>query len=486
MEKKRGTMRYLWKNPGEAAGREKIVMFNYLPEYGWYVASSSYVEEIYEPLNTVLRVLFVVLFMLFIMAALLTVLISTSITRPLEFLMERLETGAKGNYSIRMNYNEPDELGKLSKYFNEFMNRLENYHEQINAEIKKHLETQEALKESELKFKALFNQSFQLAAILTPDGRIEAVNETALRFAGCNAKDVTGLYFWETSWWRHDLSLQEDIKDAVKKVAAGLFVRFETTNILAGNEIRNIDFSMKPVLDTDGKIAFLIPEGRDITELKKTESDKRKLEIKLNQAQKMEAIGTLAGGIAHNFNNILMGIQGRVSLIKMDKTKTCRDMKHLTGIENSVQSAVALTRQLLTFARGGKYEVRLTDLNSLISNENAMFKETRKEIIIHESFADDLWAVNVDQGQMQQVLLNLYVNAWQAMPEGGNIYVKTENLSIANNEFGIMDGRSFIAIPKGTYVKIAVTDTGIGMDKDTCRKIFDPFLPLKSLDTAPA
>lgn len=479
MEEKTGALRYYWQNPGESEPREKMVIFNYLPEYGWFVASSSYVDEIYESLETVFTILSVMFFVIFLLAAILTVVISTSITRPLEFFMRRLEAGAKGNYSIRMDYNEPNELGQLSRYFDDFMDRLDTYHGQIKNEIEKNLRTQKALKESELKFRALFNQSFQLAAILTPEGRLDAVNETALGFSGCRNEDVLGLYFWETPWWRHDLSIQEELKKAIERAAAGVFIRKEVTHISGTNEIRNIDFSIKPVFNEEGEIAFLIPEGWDITELKRTESYKRNLEIKLHQANKMEAIGTLAGGIAHNFNNILMGIQGRVSLIKMDLMASRRVMKHLTGIESSVQSAVSLTRQLLAFARGGKYEVALTDLNKLIYNENRMFGETRKEICIHEYFQEELWAVKVDQGQMQQVLLNLYINAWQAMQRGGDLYVKTENVVRSSGDVNPMKGMGDMDIPDGLYVKITVRDTGTGMNDAICSKVFDPFFTTK-------
>ncbi len=216
----------------------------------------------------------------------------------------------------------------------------------------------------------------------------------------------------------------------------------------------------------------------DITDQRKVEADNKSLEDKLRQAKKMESIGTLAGGIAHNFNNILMGIQGSVSLMLMNKDPSHPDRDLLRGIEECVTSATELTRDLLGFARGGKYQVKPTDLNALIKNWNWMFGHTKKEIKIHEKFEKNLSTVEVDQGQIKQVLLNLDVNAWQAMPGGGNIYVHTENVTIDQEyvaPFEIMLGR---------YVKISVTDTGIGMDEEIRGKIFEPFYSTKEMTTS--
>ena len=207
---------------------------------------------------------------------------------------------------------------------------------------------------------------------------------------------------------------------------------------------------------------------RDITAQKK-------LEAQLQQAQRMEAIGTLAGGIAHDFNNLLMAIQGRTSLILMNKDSSYPDFEHLRGIEGHVESATNLTRQLLGFARGGKYEVKPTDLNELIKKESSMFGRTKKEITIHGTYAENPWFVEVDRVQIQQVLLNLFVNAWQAMPGGGDLYLQTENVTIDKSYV-----KSF-SIEPGRYVKISVTDTGIGMDKATREKIFDPFFTTKEM-----
>ena len=208
---------------------------------------------------------------------------------------------------------------------------------------------------------------------------------------------------------------------------------------------------------------------RDITDRKRAEEENKRLQEKLTQVQKMESIGTLAGGIAHNFNNILMGIQGRASLMMTDKDPSHPDCEHLRGIEQYVKSAVELTRDLLGFARGGKYEVKPTDLNALIKHENRVFGRTRKEISVHGKYDPNLWPVDVDRGQIQQALLNLYVNAWQAMPEGGDLRVRTENVILEAS-----DVRPFAVAPGG-YVKISVTDTGMGMDAATLEKIFDPF-----------
>jgi CheY-like chemotaxis protein len=189
----------------------------------------------------------------------------------------------------------------------------------------------------------------------------------------------------------------------------------------------------------------------------------------------MEAIGTLAGGIAHDFNNLLMGIQGNASLSLMDVKPHDAAFKNLKNIETYVRSGVDLTKQLLGFARGGKYETLPTDLNEIIREENRMFGRAKKEITIYEDYEEKLWTVEVDRGQIQQVLLNLYVNAWQAMPGGGRITVRTRNRQLEEEP-----ARSFEARP-GKYVVLTVTDTGIGMDAATRQKIFNPFFTTKEM-----
>ena len=204
-------------------------------------------------------------------------------------------------------------------------------------------------------------------------------------------------------------------------------------------------------------------------------TEQKKMEAQLQQSQKMEAVGTLAGGIAHDFNNLLMAIQGRASIMLMNKASSHPDFRHLKGIEDNIESAADLTRQLLGFARGGKYEVKPTDLNELVKKENRMFGRTKKQISIRGKYEKDLWSVEVDQGQIAQVLLNLYVNAWQAMPAGGDLYLGTENVT-----FDEIDVEPF-SIEPGEYVKISVTDTGVGMDKATREKIFEPFFTTKEM-----
>ena len=221
---------------------------------------------------------------------------------------------------------------------------------------------------------------------------------------------------------------------------------------------------------TKNKEGFIILEGlmEDVTAVKD-------MKAQLQQAQKMEAIGTLAGGIAHDFNNLLMGIQGRTSIMLMGKDSSHPDLEHLRGIENYIGNAVTLTRQLLGFARGGKYEVKPTDLNELVQKETRMFGRTKKEIAIHERYEKNLWSVEIDRGQIQQVLLNLHVNAWQAMPGGGDLYLETENVTLDENYI-----KPFSVEP-GRYVKLSITDTGVGMDKATQERIFDPFFTTKEM-----
>ena len=202
-------------------------------------------------------------------------------------------------------------------------------------------------------------------------------------------------------------------------------------------------------------------------------SEKKTLENQLTRAQKMEAIGTLAGGIAHDFNNLLMGILGNISLILLTFDQTHPIYDRLKSMEGYVQRGSDLTKQLLGFARGGKYEVKPTDLGEFIRESSELFGRTKKEIRIHNKAQECLWTVEVDRGQMEQVLLNLYVNAWHAMPSGGDLFLSAENVELSNIDVSPYD------INPGKFVKVTVTDTGIGMDEVTKTKIFEPFFTTK-------
>ncbi|MCP3890018.1 MAG: response regulator, partial [Desulfobulbaceae bacterium] len=197
------------------------------------------------------------------------------------------------------------------------------------------------------------------------------------------------------------------------------------------------------------------------------------MEQQLQQTQKFEAIGTLAGGIAHDFNNLLMGIQGRTSLMSVDLEPSHSHSEHITAIEDYIRSATDLTRQLLGFARGGKYEVKPTNINDLVHNCAKMFSRTKKETRLHAKFPDPPPVVAVERSQIEQVLLNLYINAWQAMPGGGDLYLETQIVTLDDAYC-----KPYKAKP-GHYAKISVTDTGIGMNESVRQQIFDPFFTTK-------
>jgi CheY-like chemotaxis protein len=168
-----------------------------------------------------------------------------------------------------------------------------------------------------------------------------------------------------------------------------------------------------------------------------------------------------------------MGVQGNTSLMLLNVAKENPNYERLINIQRFVKNGAELTRQLLGYARGGKYEVKPLLLNDLVTESAGMFARTKKEISIHYDLQSDLWNVEADRGQIEQVLLNLYVNAWQAMPNGGDLYLETENKSLSRAE------AEELSIQPGDYVGISVTDTGIGMDDEIVQKIFDPFFTTK-------
>jgi signal transduction histidine kinase/CheY-like chemotaxis protein len=213
----------------------------------------------------------------------------------------------------------------------------------------------------------------------------------------------------------------------------------------------------------------------EIMQRKRAEKEMKGLEARLLQAQKMEAIATLSGGIAHDFNNLLTGIQGNISLMFLDIDTEHPHYERLKSIEQQIESGARLTSHLLGYARKGRYEVKPIDFNRLMEDASQAFGRTRKQITINRELAEDLLAIEADRGQIEQVLWNLFVNASDAMLEGGVLTLKTANVTDED-----MKGRMYQPKP-GNYVQLMVTDTGTGMDKETMERVFDPFFTTKEM-----
>jgi len=236
--------------------------------------------------------------------------------------------------------------------------------------------------------------------------------------------------------------------------------------LLPNGETGYCELSASLIRDEAGHPIGFRGVSRDVT-------DRDRLTRQFHHAQRMEALGTLAGGMAHDFNNLLTGIQGYTSLMIWQTDPAHPHYSKLKAIEAFVQSGANLTRQMLGYARGNRGEAEPTDLNDVMSTTAKMFGRTRKEISLHEQYDKALWSVAVDRGQFEQVLLNLFVNAWQAMPDGGALHLETQNV-ILDESYTKM-----ISAAPGPYVKLSVTDTGMGMDEETRLRIFDPFFTTK-------
>lgn len=346
----------------------------------------------------------------------------------------------------------------------------------VARDVSKRFEAEKALRESEERYRSVVENSRDGIVILNDELNILYANERFSEILGRPRIEIEGRDFRKYL----EPSGRSNIEAHYRKIQKGEKINSGPvcTIMRDTGEERSVKISTNRFQDSSEK-ERIVSQISDITDQLRAESEKQHLEAQLMHAQKMEAIGTLAGGIAHDFNNILMGIQGYLSLMRLgdDAADPENDQygKYIQGIEDNVMSAANLTDQLLGFARKGKYTLRLTSLNDIAEKSTRMFMRTKKEITLHKRCQEDIWNVEVDQGQIEQVLINLYLNAWHAMPDGGDLYIQTENVVLSDAHCKPFE------VKGGHFVKLSVTDSGIGMDEDTIGRIFEPFFTTKEI-----
>lgn len=305
--------------------------------------------------------------------------------------------------------------------------------------------------------------------VITTDtqGRIETLNRVAEILSGWTQEEASGKNIEQVFLLVDEESGERKGNPVIRAINANGTVGLHKGTVLVTKgreEFRYVSASSSPIRDKNGIIIGVVLVFRDITQRKKMEEE-------LLKAQKLESIGVLAGGIAHDFNNLLTAIMGNISLSKVSGFKDNNTQKRLLEAESACEKAKDLATQLLTFSKGGAPDSRETTSLEKVIRDTTNFTMSGSDLDFKFIVDRDIWPVEIDQGQMSQVISNLLINASQAMTNEGKITIKLEN-TYANNEKGV-------PLNGGKYVKTTVEDEGIGIPREYLSRIFDPYFTTK-------
>ncbi len=466
VRQKQGKITYEWKNPGEEVSRTKVVILNYIPDLDWVVASSGYVDEIYAPLHRIRNIIAVITVVTMVFVLLITLWISSTITSPLRTLMRRFATGATGDFSVRMGRQSGDEIGRLSEYFNTFMAKLQEYSDNLHREITDHRKSLEALRQSEERFRSLAENSPDIIVRLAADGSIGYINPAVEKVLGYSREELIGRNF--TGFVR-----EEDAAEYVRnftRMWKGRETIVDYNGILVHKDgsLRYFIFCGSTTANAQGEVTGIEGILKDITE-------RKHLESQLQQSQRIEAVGTLAGGIAHDFNNILTAIRGSLDLCLLKLREDDPVRQHLRHIEHAAVRASDLTRQLLLFSRRQPMETEPVNLNASVQSILTIIERLiGEDISIKVDLAPELHSVMADRTTIEQVIMNIVINARDAMPKGGSISIRTENRVVDEGYV-----RKYPYAKTGRHVCLTVEDSGEGMSSEVLKHIFEPFFTTK-------
>lgn len=342
----------------------------------------------------------------------------------------------------------------------------------IEAELALHQERARLslvqVEETEAKYREVVESAASVILRVDASGTIIFCNDYAKRVLGYHNDEIVGRRLDETiPVGSEPGEFQLEPGEPTKSIESELSTH--------DGSKRWIAWTIRPIRSLTGEVTEVLCIGNDLTELKRAEAERRQLELQLLQSQKLEALGRLAGGVAHDFNNLLMGIRGCSQVLLAELSQDDPHHALACEVEEHVSRASDLTAQLLAFGRGGKYEVSPICVNEVVEGTTTMFARTKKELKIDLALSSELWFVEADTRQMEQVILKFCLNAWQAMPDGGELHLETENALLEERQC------EDFTMSAGRYVHISVSDTGQGMDQETQKRIFEPFFSTKKM-----
>jgi len=458
-EKENGDyIHYTWLNPKTHQNGKKIAYIKGIKDWKWMVGAGIYLNDIEEDLNImaatyrkkmVINALQTLLFSILIILMLipLIIIIQRMLNEEFTKFIELFDIALSSGNPIDKSKIRFSEIEKLSVDVNEILQ------EKLKSEIK--------LEESEEKYRSLFESATDAVLLVGQRMKILDANNTMLKMFHLDSKDEA-----LQLTIRDDLSAPDAPVDKLKElwveVMKGEELVFEW-KAMRPKEKSYFDTLVSLKKASLGESDLVIATVKDITKQKRIEEELLKI-------RKLESLGVLAGGIAHDFNNLLSGIFGHISIIKIKTDKNEKIYKNVIAVEGAMERAVDLTRQLLTFSKGGSPIKEIIDIKNLIS-ESAEFSMRGSNIKLVTNIAENLKLAKVDKGQLTQVISNLVINGCQAMENGGEITISAENFDNINFKKHTLS--------EGMFIKIQIKDSGCGIGKENLKKIFDPYFTTK-------
>jgi len=346
----------------------------------------------------------------------------------------------------------------------------------VARDITRRIEAQRVLRESEELYRSLIETSLNGILILNNQFQMIYANNRLCQILGYSREEIGSVDF------------RDILKDSDLNSMAASFIEDKYDHGIRGpseikilrkdNDQRHCFLNTIAIADSSDKIRIVV-QILDITDQFRAEQEKKLLESHLRQSQKMEAIGNLAGGIAHDFNNLLQIIHGYTEIMILKKDKNHPDYQKLIEVKQTAQRATDLTKQLLTFSRKVESVMKPADLNHEVRQIHKLLERTLPHVINMElKFSDDLHSINADKSQLGQIIMNLCVNARDAMPNGGTMRIETRNVVIEEKSPETPEGFS---LGPGVYAVLSISDTGVGITRDSMDHIFEPFYTTKEV-----